>query len=890
VISPGTRIGPYEVIALIGQGGMGEVYRATDVNLKRGVALKVLPASLAGDADRLARFQREAEVLASLNHHNIAAIYGFERTQGISALVMELVEGPTLADRIEQGPLALDESLGIGRQIADALEVAHESGIVHRDLKPANVKVRPDGTVKVLDFGLAKALEGPGAPASASQLPTITTPAMTRAGMILGTAAYMSPEQARGARVDRRADIWALGCVLYEMLTGRRAFDGDTVSDTLAAVLRGEPDWNALPTATPVSVRRLLRRALTKDGNRRLADVGDLRLEIDDAKLPESAVAAAAAPATSRFKWLAAGAFAGLLVGAAAAALWWLGRREAVPPAPARFEIPQPAGTAGFGAVRVSPDGRTVAFLALTDGANQIWTRFLDSPDARRLQGTDGATTLFWSPDSQSIAFASDGRLRVVPVSGGPSRVIATLPSRGEYYGSWGTNGDILLSEFGSNLTGAGRASSNTPSYNGLLRLRVDGSPPEPFRHPDPSRGEDLYVFPNFLPDGNHYLFNVRTTGGRLATYVASLDTSEVVEVPGIESNAVYSSSGHLLFLRNGAPTAQRFDAASFQLLGQAVPLEQAIVPSTAATARLSVASGVVAFASSTFSEASSLVWFGRDGKRLNEAAPPGVYVNPELSKDDRFVAWDEGGGPEGETWVRDLARGLTTRLTSAPGNQGIPQWAPDGGRIAYRSDRDGVVGVLVAREFGVVGDETVLLKAPTPVTPFDWSLDGRYVAFGQAGDAWVLEVAPGKAVQVTNTPSLETNIRVSPDGRWLAYQSNEPGTGRPDQIFIHSIVDNRRKLQVSTAGRYVPRWRRDGRELFFLAPDRTLMAVEIDLSSAQPRIGPPAALFRTLVPRGAGAREYAVSNDGRFLIRTVEENRQNASISVMLNWLERLR
>ena len=876
------------MIALIGQGGMGEVYRATDVNLKRSVALKVLPASLAGDADRLARFQREAEVLASLNHHNIAAIYGFERAEGISALVMELVEGPTLADRIGQGPLAVDEALGIGRQIADALEVAHEHGIVHRDLKPANVKVRPDGTVKVLDFGLAKALDAPGAPANASQLPTITTPAMTQAGMILGTAAYMSPEQARGAKVDRRADIWALGCVLFEMLSGKRAFDGDTVSDTLAAVLRGEPDWNALPTATPASVRRLLRRALTKDTNRRLADVADLRLEIDDAKLPE-AVVGAAAPAASRFRLLASGALAGLLLASAGAAAWWVGRRAPDPPALIRLEIPQPTGAAGLGSVRVSPDGRTVGFLVLTDGANQIWTRSLDSPEARRVDGADGATTLFWSPDSRFIAFTSDGRLLVVPVTGGPSRVIATLPSRNEYYGSWGANGDILLGEFGSVVT-FGRASSSTTLYKGLLRVPARGGSVERFRQPDPSRNEDVYVFPNFLPDGNHYLFNVRSTAGRFATYVASLDSNAVVEIPGIESNAIYTSSGHLLFLRNGALTAQRFDADALKLIGQAVTVEEGLVPGGATTARLSAASGVIAFVPVTLRNDARLAWFDRKGSHLGDATPPGIYVNPELSKDDRFVAWDEGGGPEGEMWVRDLARGLTTRLTSAPGNQGIPQWSPDGTRIAYRSDREGAVGVLVAREFGVVGDETVLLKAPTPITPFDWSLDGRYLAFVQEGDAWVVEQASGKPVQVTSTPSVETNLRVSPDGQWLAYQSNEPGTGRRDEIFLHSIGDKRRRLQVSTAGGYVPRWRRDGRELYYLAPDATLMAVEIDLTSTQPRIGAPVALFRTRVPRGLGAREYAVARDGRFLISTVEEDQRIAGISVVLNWLERLR
>jgi eukaryotic-like serine/threonine-protein kinase len=889
VISPGTRVGPYEVSALIGQGGMGEVYRATDLNLKRAVALKVLPQALAADPERLARFQREAEVLASLNHPNIAAVYGLERGQDVTALVMELVDGPTLAERIAPGALAVDDALEIARQIAEALGAAHERGIVHRDLKPANVKVRPDGAVKVLDFGLAKALDGPATADGVSQLPTITTPAMTRAGMIMGTAAYMSPEQARGARVDRRADVWALGCVIYEMLTGRRAFDGDTVSDTLAAVLRGEPDWSALPSGTPASVRRLLRRSLTKDPNRRLADVGDLRLEIEDARVSEPALAVPVAPAAWRITWLTAGALAAVLVAGGAAGTWWLRTPEPVPPAPVRFVIPQPAGVASFGSVRVSPDGRTIGFLVLTDGANQIWTRSLDSPAARRVEGTDGATTLFWSPDSQSIAFASDGRLLVVPVSGGPTRTIATLPARGEYYGSWGVNGDILLSEFSSNIGGFVRAASSGTELKGLLKVPASGGSPQEFRRPDSARNEEFYLFPNFLPDGNRYIFTIRTTGGRFAAHVGSLDSNQVTELPGIESNAIYSTSGHLVFLRNGALTVQRFDEKTLQLAGQAVAVEESIAPPGAPTARVSAASGVIAFLPLALRSDARLVWFDRGGNSLGEAAPPGIYVNPELSKDDRFVAWDEGGGPEGEMWVRDLGRGLTTRLTSAPGNQGIPQWSPDGSRIAYRSDRDGVSGVLVSREFGVVGDETVLLKASGAVTPLDWSLDGRYVAFSRDGDAWLLDVVSGKPIQVTRTPAVEGNVRVSPDGQWLAYQSNEPGAGRPDEIYLHSIADKRRKLQVSTAGGYVPRWRRDGKELYYMSADRTLMAVAIDLSPAQPRIGAPAPLFRARVARGAGAREYAVSSDGRFLISAVEEERRSPSLNVLVSWLDRL-
>ncbi len=528
-LSLGTRIGPYEVVAAIGAGGMGEVYRATDTHLGRDVAIKVLPEAFAHDAERLARFEREARTLAALNHPNIAAVYGLEKDP--AALVMELIEGPTLADRIAHGAIPLEEALAIARQIAEALEAAHEHGIIHRDLKPANVKVRSDGTVKVLDFGLAKAMEPAGAgTAIVSQSPTITTPAMTMAGVILGTAAYMSPEQAKGRPADKRSDLWAFGCVLYEMLTGQRAFGGADVTDTLAFVITKEPDWTRLPATTPPSIRRLLRRALEKDRKRRLSDAADARLEIEDDRVDSDAAHQHRPAKRQRLAWVAAGVF--LVIAAVSLPFAVVHVRESVPEErPIRFDVLMPEKVNVVGAPpAISPDGTHLAFAASLGGRTQLWLRRIDSTVVQPLAGTDGADYPFWSPDSRSIAFFAGGKLRKIDASGGPPQTLCDAPvSRG---GDWNQDGVIVFA----------------PTASGPLhRVASSGGTSTPLTMLDVANGEISHRNPAFLPDGRHFVFMVQAAEDKQGIHVGSLDAPGHSLLLNTASSGAYAAPGYLL-------------------------------------------------------------------------------------------------------------------------------------------------------------------------------------------------------------------------------------------------------------------------------------------------------------------------------------------------------
>ena len=890
-LASGIRVGPYEINGLIGVGGMGEVYRATDTKLKRDVAIKVLPAALASDPDRLARLQREAELLAALNHPNIAAIYGVEDFRGggtsdppTIALAMELVEGPTLADRIAYGAIPFDEALGLAKQIAEALEAAHERGIVHRDLKPANIKVRTDGRVKVLDFGLAKEHER----GSGSSGPGLTSvrqaPALTEMGMILGTAAYMSPEQAKGRPSDKRSDIWAFGCVLYEMLTGRCTFAGEDFSDTLAAVLRGQPDWSALPPETPIAIRRLLRRLLAREWRARLADMADARLEIEEASREEPIPTAV--PPSRRREYAWASAAVALLLTTIGLALW-TPTAEAPDASPSvRFDLLPPDGVTGIGSVGLSPNGRLLAFVAMSGGRAALWIRPLDAVAAQIVQGTEGMDPdFFWSPDSRQIGFFSDGGLKTVSATGGSPRVVATLPGGAKYTGTWGVNGDILLGEMSQAMTLSVAPLDVAAAVGGLLRVSEAGGEPAPASELDGSQ-ERFHTLPHFLPDGRHYLF---LAGGRESgSYVGSLDSSARVPLPGVASAVVYSPSGHVLFVRDGALMAQRFDPDRLELSGQATAIVNNFVRPGVRTGSFSVsASGTLTYSLAGAREQSRLVWFDRSGTELGVAAPNAVYVNPELSKDDRYVAWDEGPFPSSDTWVRDLERGLTTRFTSTPGPDGIPQWSPDGKTIVFRADGD-YPGQMYQLAFGVVGDRALLLTSDEPNTPTDWSVDGRYLVYASSDDVWLLQLSDRTPQRVTQTPFVESDARISPDGRWIAYQSNEGGIGRPVDVYLHSLSGNGTKVQVSTMGGIVPRWSRDGKELYYLTPDRMLMAVPIDFDGDEPRIGVPSPLFQARVSRVA-LRAYAVSRDGRFLVNTLVDDAARTPIRVALNWFEEL-
>jgi eukaryotic-like serine/threonine-protein kinase len=889
-LQPGNRLGPYEIQSPLGAGGMGEVYRATDTRLKRDVALKLLPESFARDLDRLARFQREAEVLASLNHPNIAAIYGVEESNGTRALVMELVEGPTLADRIAQGPIPLDETLAIAKQIAEAFEAAHERGIIHRDLKPANIKVRPDGTVKVLDFGLAKALEPMAARVDATASPTITSPAMmTGVGALLGTAAYMSPEQARGKAVDKRSDIWAFGAVLFEMLTGRRAFGGAEVSDTLAAVSRDEPDWRLLPTDTPAAVRRLLRRCLRKDAKERLHDISDARIEMQDAQAEASQGTTLPVPVVTRHRERLAWAVAAVVVVIAAVVASVAYFRRGGTEAPAvRFTIAPPE-TGLFSPapsfLAVSPDGSKLAFIASEPSRKpQLWIRALDSLAAQPLPGTDGATNPFWSPDGRFLAFYADGSLKKIAVSGGPAQTLAG-GFLGIAGGTWSHDGVVLFAQ--------GAAPPIT-----LYRVSAAGGAATRVTTLDTSRQEVAHAFPDFLPDGKHFLYSALSIAKREndAIYMGSLDSKERTLLLTATSDPVYSPPGFLIYHREGTLMAQRFDAERIQLTGEPVPIAERLQFSPASgRADFAISkNGVLAYRGELRAPLRTLVWVTRSGaEQPLAAAPARYYGDPRVSPDGRRVVV-QVGQQETQLWVYDLARDTLTRLTFEGSDNQNPVWTPDGKRIAFESNRDGVpTKIFWQLADGSGGLERLTSGGEATQIPSSWSADGQLLAFHEnhpttRGNFWVLRLSDRKAEPFLRTSFDEGGPRFSPDGRWLAYASNE--SGRPE-VYVQPYPGPGGKWQISVEGGTEPVWSRNGRELFYRSGNK-MMAVE---TTTQPGFsaGKPRLLFEgqyVLTRFSEMSAAYDVSPDGQRFLMLKQGEQVPGQITVVQHWTEELK
>ncbi len=859
---------------------MGKVWRAHHSALNRDDALKVLPDAFASDPDRLARFRREAQVLASLNHPNIAHVHGLEQADGIQALVMELVEGPTLADRIAQGPVPIDEALPIAKQIAEALEAAHEQGIIHRDLKPANIKVRSDGTVKVLDFGLAK-LSDPSAShggAGLSNSPTLSA-MPTAAGMIMGTAAYMSPEQARGRNVDRRADMWAFGCVLYEMLAGRQTFPNEeTVSDTLAAILKGEPDWRALPAGTPPKIRVLLERCLRKDLRRRLPDIAAARLEIEEAlsePSPPVPQVAHAVVQRHRFVWPTV-ALASLLAAGALAA-WVLLKGEAQPRV-VHLEVFAPEGATIAAGQPLSPDGSKVAFVAGPAGKQQIWVRPLDSRTPQSLPGTEGATRLVWSADSQNIAFFAEGQLKKIAVTGGPPSVICNEAGRDT---AWSSENVILIG-------GQGKA---------LLRVSALGGQPEPAT--ELAQNETTHDYPDFLPDGRHFLYMARhgSTSEDWDVFVGSLDSKDRRLLPGIHAGARYSRTGHVVFLRAGTLMAQPFDARRLELTGDAFRIAEHV--EGGATASFSISeNGSLAYLNGTLAMEIQLAWVDRRSKQLSLVGAKGRYANVELSPNGKLLAFDR----DNDVFLYDIDRDSTSRFISHAAADFAPKWSRDSRTIAFSSSREPTgnigpqnvaAGNLYERAVGVVGEEKLFLKTDVGKTMTDWSPDGRYVVYASAGDVWALRVpvsTDAKPLRVTETPFIESQARVSPDGRWIAYVSNE--SGNRFAVYVQSFLEQGAKQQVSAGDGTAPRWSRDGRELFYIAPAPTtlaavsagtLMSVSIKVVGRDLQVGTPVPLF----PIRGG---FNVAPDGRFLVNVASADETPSPITVIHNWAATLK
>jgi eukaryotic-like serine/threonine-protein kinase len=896
----GQFLSHFRVVEKLGVGGMGEVYRARDTKLARDVALKVLPEVFAANSERMARFQREAQVLASLNHPNIAAIYGLEESGSTRALVMELVEGKTLADQLKNGPIRSDETLPIARQIADALEYAHERGIVHRDLKPANIKITPEGTIKVLDFGLAKALD-PGAASSPTgtqamqDSPTLT--AATQAGVILGTAAYMSPEQAKGKPVDRRADIWAFGCVLYEMLVGKRIFDGETVTDVLAALITKEPDWDALPAETPPRIRELIRRCLTKDAKKRLRDIGEARITIEEtisgaeASLPRQAKdGGTKPPLQSPLHRVLPWALGVGCVVLAAALLVAHFTMPATAMLPTRSQISPPekvffALDEHFGGPVLSPDGTKLVLPAQDEsGKESLWLRPIDSLSATRLEGTKEGSYPFWSPDSRRIGFFQNEILMKLDVTGGPAVKVCDAPNpRG---GTWNQDDVIIFASLK------------------LSRVPAGGGTPTPITSRKPSGPAFSNRWPTFLPDGRHFLYlsgNLTAPGTpQLGIYMGNLDSDEVTFVVQADSDALYAPSGYLLFLRGDMLMAQPFDASNLKIKGESHPVVEQVASPMALRLGLFTASqtGLLVYQTGEAAGIREFVWYDAAGKQLGTIGEPrskgeGDFI---LSPDGNRLAYviASSDAKNTDVWVADLKRNIRTRVTLGTSLSAAPVWSPDGDRIvySYSSPQTGIRDLYVKNSSGAGKEETILGSAVNKF-PLDWSRDGRYILFDAVDpkaksiyvfDIWVLPLfGDRKPFPYMQTRFDETDGAFSPDAHWVAYESNESGTY---EIYLSSFPAAGNKWQVTQGGGSQPRWKGDSSGIYYRTPDERLMEVSVKADGSTLEIGKPHELFQTeMADATPGDRAYSVAPDGKRFLVVKPVHEASPPLTLVTNW-----
>lgn len=875
-------IAHYRITGKLGAGGMGDVYRATDTKLGRDVALKVIPEKFAQDPIRMSRFRREAQVLASLNHPNIAAIYGVEDR----ALVMELVAGPTLAERISQGPIPLDEALPIARQIADALEYAHEHGIIHRDLKPANIKITPDGRVKVLDFGLAKALSSDSAStADPDASPTITLQSATE-GIVIGTAGYMSPEQARGKTVDKRADIWAFGVVLVEMLTGRSVFAGETISDTLAAVLRSDVDYSHLPPETPPGVRYLIERCLERDPARRLRDIGDARILMDSAPTP----LLAATPAKTRKKWLpwAAGLGGGAALAACIAWFLW----PVYSPQPIRFEVSSPEGALVFYPA-VSPDGRSIAFVQAKTNLD-VYIRRLDRLENILVPGSETSNSHpFWSPDSKRLGFFAGGKLNTANLDSGDVQTLidGLVGNATSYSGAWSRTGAILFTQAGK------------PIY----RLPETGGPATPLLSFDGSRGETAQLLGSFLPDGKHFLYTSLSREGT-DIYEGSLDGSKPVRVLNSAAvlgfgRPVHARTGYLLFYSRNQILLRPFDPGSARVSGNAVLVQTGVNNSVTLSPNASafVAAGINGSISNgtlvyddLYSASRQITWLSREGQPVDQGEDrnSGRFMDVRISPDQQSLAFARLDR-NSDVWLAYARHEGTTRLTFNEGNALSPVFSPKGDRIAYTSARSGGSAILIRAANGTGAPET-LLSTRTEVHAASWSPNGKWLAciIGEPG-RWDIDLLPvvqdSKLVPLVNTPFDEYQPQFSPDGRWIAYTSNESGRYEIYIVNAPQTADGSARVQgrwqISTTGGQQPRWGADGKELFFISQQGEMLSVKIDSTANGVQASVPQPLFPTgLVPIGP-TYLYDVSADGRRFVLLKPVSGVAPPLRVIVNW-----
>jgi Tol biopolymer transport system component/tRNA A-37 threonylcarbamoyl transferase component Bud32 len=869
-ISIGDKVGPYEILASIGTGGMGEVFRARDTRLHRDVAIKV-------SAERFTEhFEREARVVASLNHVNICHLYDV----GPNYLVMELVEGQTLAERIKDGAIPVDEALHIARQIAEALEAAHEKGVVHRDLKPANVKISPHGVVKVLDFGLAKLSAGPTA--NSDDLPTLNA-TVTQVGMIVGTAAYMSPEQARGKPVDRRADIWAFGVVLYEMVIGNKLFQGESITELLASVLKQEPNWDDIP----LRLRHLLRRCLEKDPQQRLRHIGDA-LEFVASEVPAEATKS---PANAKRLWPLIAV--GCLVLAAAG--WGLAARawRSAPPAsePIVFSIPPPPGSTfivpsggpnGLPWFAVSPDGRVLALIAFSaEGRQQLWTRSFATGIAHPLEGTDGAVAPFWSPDSRRIAFFSRNKLKIVDVDGGTPQIAADAPGI-IGTGTWSRNGTIVFA---------------TPRGGGLRKIQVgDTGAGQLITHIDPDREEfRVHFAPQFLPDGRHFLFGVgRSAIGMAETWIGSVDGTEPRFLMRSDAVAHYVEPGYLLYKR-GALFAQRVEGEDLHSVGDPVRVTDAAIGSNALLTSLAVSasmSGTLVYgAGAPPPEEAQVLWRDRNGRMIGSVDAMNVTGAPAMSRDRAFLMMPRLTQTGGDLWLYDVKRTTLIRFTVDSALERSPVWSPDGKYVAFAASREGTVDQIYRKS--IAGPATDELLVPGGGSfPTDWSSDGRLILFHSVAktdsqrngwDLWFVSVADRQPKPLLQSVFNEMQGVLSPDGRWIAYVSDESGAF---EVYVQAFDGSGAKRLVSRGGGADPRWGALGRELFYISTDRHMMAVPTTTGPSFDA-GKPTPLFELDVHdlMFPFMRRYDVTGDGQLFLLQESITRNVQPLTVVVNW-----
>jgi serine/threonine-protein kinase len=908
----GRTLGHYRITAKLGEGGMGEVYRANDERLDRNVAIKVLSEEVAGDPHRLARFEREAILLASLNHPNIATLHGLEEEDGRRFLVMELVEGEDLAGVLVRGAIRVDEALAISLQIAKALEMAHEHSIVHRDLKPANVMVSSEGLVKVLDFGIAKAFDpeasSASSPESVVKSPTLTA-SMTRAGTLLGTAAYMSPEQARGKAVDKRADIWAFGCVLWEMLTGTRAFAGTTSTDTLAAIIKDDPDWDVLPAETPAPVRRLLRRCLTKDSRDRLHDIADARIVLQSLLIGDfyGDESAASTPIRAGWRtWLLWGLTA--VVAALAVAILIGALRTPSPGAVTKMLVGvEPAdwlGSVARGrwtsesqrlsrtAMALSPDGRHLVYSAGDDSGSRLFLREMDETQASPITGTEGGVGPFFSPDGEWIGFWADGTLKKVRTDGSPPVSLCDAPYA-PYGASWGPSNTIV---FG-------------PYEGGILRVTADGG--EPAEITVLAEGEFRHCHPQILANGDSLLFTVRRREighwDETTIVAQSLKTGERKILVENGADSRYAVTGHLVFTRLGALMAAPFDPKRLEVMGgTVVVLESVRQGVNGDNSSLHTFSGQFNFSTSgtlvhvpggVWSDRkNSLVWVDRKGRVKPFPVPPGPYVFPRLSPDGTRVAIQKDGFEPADIWVYEISRGALTRLTFEEGRESAPLWTPDGARITFSSDRSGRNSIYWIPADG--SGTAKRLSTREGAYPASWSPDGQVLAIAQINDTdqweiWTLR-PEGEAQPFIESPFGDRWPTFSPDGRWLAYASSLSGR---IETYVTPYPGPGPRIQISTDGGASPAWTQNGRELFFSGPrnsdgTRSMWAADI---TTEPSFsaGKPRELFRLDFVSTNPVRNYDVTPDGQMFLmikKGPQPDEPVTQLHVTLNWFEELK